>query len=199
MKTSNLVSFLLAASLAPVMACGGSSTGGQGGSSGHSELSECAPMACGPEPFLPAGLCDGGTASSACTQSASGACEWTLTCSGGDAGGGDASDGGICVDIDLSTYDQTCTADSDCIIILSGEICSNDACLCAGGSSINKSGQARYDAALPPVTPVRMPCSCPASGAPTCIAGTCHVCGGVGSNDPACGDAGDAGDAGDGG
>jgi hypothetical protein len=151
----------------------------------------CDPGACGPEPFLPAGSgCPAGsTGSVACTGTSPGTCEWTLTCSDGkDAGS--SGDGGTCVDIVPSSYDQSCTTNSDCIIISAGELCSNDGCRC-GGWSINKSDEARYEKAVPPVAPGAMQCECPLIGHPKCVHGTCHDCGGlIGPHDPACSDGG---------
>jgi hypothetical protein len=80
-------------------------------------------------------------------------------------GGGERTelDGAACVDIVLSSYDQSCTTSSDCIEISSGEICSNNGCRC-GGSTINQSGEARYEAAIPAVAPGAFMCGCPRSG-----------------------------------
>ena len=51
------------------------------------------------------------------------------------------TDGGMCVNIDLSTYDQSCVLASDCIVILTGQVCSSE-CNC-GGSPVNASEQRR--------------------------------------------------------
>jgi hypothetical protein len=99
----------------------------------------------------------------------------------GESDAGGPSDGSVsieasstCVDIDLSTYDTSCNVPSDCIQITSGEICP-DTCEC-GGSSINKSGSARYEKAISGVTTT--PCHCASQGSPTCVTGLCVVCGG---------------------
>jgi len=94
--------------------------------------------------------------------------------------------GQACVDIVLSTYDQSCNQASDCMTIQAGEVCNGD-CAC-GGSPVNISGQARYDQA---VSGIRFEgCPCPASPPPACIAGTCVSCG-FGPGQPAgCPDAG---------
>jgi hypothetical protein len=99
-----------------------------------------------------------------------------------DAGGAEAS---ACVNIDLSTYDRSCKADSDCIQISSGMLCS-PTCLC-GGSAINIDGQARYDDAIAPLEPGL--CPCPFLGPTRCVAGECTVCG-VGPNPFNCPDGG---------
>jgi hypothetical protein len=98
-----------------------------------------------------------------------------------DAGAG----GGSCVNVDLSTYDQSCHADSDCIDVTSGRICTGG-CAC-GGSTINADGEARYQATVAGVQ--TLACPCPADGIPRCIQNHCTLCG-FGPNQPAgCGDA----------
>jgi hypothetical protein len=93
-----------------------------------------------------------------------------------DAGEADA---GVCVDVDVSTYDTSCKADSDCIDITAGVLCTGQ-CDC-GGSTINVDGQARYEAA---VAPVRFEdCPCAFGGPLRCIQNQCTRCA-VGSNDP---------------
>jgi hypothetical protein len=78
---------------------------------------------------------------------------------------GPAPDGGACVYVDLSTYDQSCQVDGDCTTIRSGLVCAG-ACNCGGDSPINVDGEARYQATVaslsfpstclcPPPTPVR--------------------------------------------
>jgi hypothetical protein len=79
------------------------------------------------------------------------------------------------VEIDLSTFDTSCKVTSDCIDISSGDVCS-DNCNC-GGSTINASGQARYDALINQLPPSAVDCFCPNLGTPTCVAGQCVVCG----------------------
>jgi hypothetical protein len=96
-----------------------------------------------------------------------------------DGGAPDASDGGTCVDIDLSTYSTTCSVDSDCIVIQGGEICDDD-CFC-GNAAVSASGQARYDAAVQSIVPGD--CGCTGVPAPQCVMGQCVEC--VGPNQPA--------------
>ena len=86
---------------------------------------------------------------------------------------------GQCVDVDLSTYDQSCNADSDCISITSGQICQGS-CEC-GGSTINASGEARYEQQVSSITTSE--CPCPEEGSPRCIDGACTICG-FGPNQP---------------
>ena len=86
-------------------------------------------------------------------------------------GGTGAADGGTCVDIDLSMYDQSCTQTSDCILLLTGKVCTGD-CTC-GGSPVNASEQARFQEATSGIAFGE--CFCPAQPAPTCIANKCSV------------------------
>jgi hypothetical protein len=81
-------------------------------------------------------------------------------------------DGGQCIDIDLSTYDQSCVTSSDCIEITSGLICQGN-CSC-GGSTINQSGQSRYDQAINSI--VTEDCPCSFNGGPKCLQGECVMC-----------------------
>jgi hypothetical protein len=78
-------------------------------------------------------------------------------------------DGGTCVDIVLSTYDQSCTQAKDCILIQTGDVCSGN-CAC-GGSPVNVSEQSRYDQATSGI--VFGLCPCPAEFAPQCVNNTC--------------------------
>lgn len=81
-----------------------------------------------------------------------------------------------------SNYDQSCTTDTDCTEVSSGDYCSTSVCLNCGGSPISVAGAALFNAdisntprgsgAIPPPN-----CSCPSSIPipPCCVAGTCHV------------------------
>jgi hypothetical protein len=118
---------------------------------------------------------------------------------GGDGGGGDSDGGGggfdsgfdsnfddsMCVNIDLSTYDQSCNTASDCTTILTGQVC-NGACECLG-SPINVSGEAQYEQATQSI--MFGECGCPSEGALACVQGTCTICG-FGATQPGCPDAG---------
>ena len=101
------------------------------------------------------------------------------------AGDGAGTDGGQCIYIDLSTFDRSCKADSDCIAVTPGLICNH---LC-GGDAINIDGQARYWSALAPI--LDRPgwgSSCPSLGKPRCLpgssGGTCTWCPSRPSADP---------------
>jgi hypothetical protein len=80
-----------------------------------------------------------------------------------------AADGGLCVDIDLSTYDQSCVVATDCIVILTGQVCSSE-CAC-GGSPVNAAEQARYEEATSGIAFGE--CACPLEIAPSCVGNTC--------------------------
>jgi hypothetical protein len=55
-----------------------------------------------------------------------------VTVDGGESDTGIAdADGGMCVYIEPSTYDQSCNQASDCILIQTGEVCSGQ-CQCSG-------------------------------------------------------------------
>jgi hypothetical protein len=86
-----------------------------------------------------------------------------------DAG---ATDGGLCVNVDLSTYDRSCDTASDCIYIAAGTICSG-ACAC-GNAVVNAAGQARYQQTLAPL-PRGPVCHCPNEPIPQCVEGECVI------------------------
>jgi hypothetical protein len=73
--------------------------------------------------------------------------------------------------------------DADCITITAGTICTGS-CLC-GGATINRDGQARYDAAISGIMTGLCPCA--ASPPPRCLGGTCVVCTGGPGDPPECG------------
>lgn len=87
------------------------------------------------------------------------------------AGGAAAPDGGACVNIDLSTYDRSCTTTEDCIRIQAGTVCS-DTCAC-GNASVNADGQARYQQTIAPLGPTPA-CGCPNEPVPKCVQGQCR-------------------------
>lgn len=101
-----------------------------------------------------------------------------LAADGGSKEGGtvSSSDGGTCVNIDVSNFDTSCTADSDCIEVTPGTICAGYTCIC-GGASISAADQARYDALLASVPRGEGPgCNCPAFGIPRCLQSQCVLC-----------------------
>lgn len=94
-------------------------------------------------------------------------------------------DASICVDIDPSTYDQSCTQSSDCISVSAGELCTGF-CPC-GGATINASEEMRYSAAIAGIESGL--CGCPLLGNPTCVNGQCAICSGPNPS-PGCPDGG---------
>jgi hypothetical protein len=119
----------------------------------------------------------------------------TALCTGSsDASTGDAgSDGAVCIDLTPSTFDQTCTLDSDCFMVTGGHFCSGAPwCMC-GLAAINVDGQSRYQQELKDIqsrlTPGPRGCSCPFLGRPTCVSKQCVLCSGP-STTPGCPDAG---------
>ena len=88
---------------------------------------------------------------------------------GGDAGQADALAAASCTTIDVTSYDQSCTKDSDCLAVVAGTFCPGQ-CTCATGA-INLGEAMRYKQALAPLRE----CSCPGVGAPTCADGRCKL------------------------
>jgi hypothetical protein len=73
--------------------------------------------------------------------------DYCCFCEGTDAGTG-------CVNVDPSTYDRSCSKDSDCMTIASGILCPGDACsfCCGGNAAINVDGKARYEQTIAPLS-----------------------------------------------
>ena len=83
----------------------------------------------------------------------------------------DATAAPICVHIDPSSYDHTCTSASDCLFVTVGTLCSGD-CNCPG-AAINVGEAARYAQAILPIRPSDCPCTALAD--PSCVNGMCVV------------------------
>jgi hypothetical protein len=93
-----------------------------------------------------------------------------------DSGVTTTVDASICIDIDPADYDTSCNADTDCIDITAGELCSGYNCTC-GGATINADGADRYNAVFDSIQSGPGPlCSCPYFGTPRCVQGTCTFC-----------------------
>jgi len=98
--------------------------------------------------------------------------------------GTDAATG--CVNVDLSTYDRSCSKGSDCMVIQSGMRCPGDCDCCGGNAAINVDGQARYEQTTAPLSsqwilarglPASV-CNCPScagSPGPFCVHGLCSL------------------------
>ncbi len=96
-----------------------------------------------------------------------------------DASAGDG-DAGACVTIAASSFDQSCTLDSDCMTIVSGTFCSDQPrCVCTSPVAINVAGQSQYQAQLQAVLALgpQLGCFCPYVAPPRCIGNACTACG----------------------
>jgi hypothetical protein len=119
-----------------------------------------------------------------------------LSDSGTMTSDGPNADSGLCM-ISASNYDQSCTVDTDCSMVSSGDYCSAT-CLC-GGSAINVGALAKFNADVAK-TPLgsgalgNVFCGCPFSWGPCCRHGTCvgerGGCSSPSDSLPACADAG---------
>jgi hypothetical protein len=120
--------------------------------------------------------------------------EWTCpsdsSCNmgGGDSGGlADAGrrttlpDGAICVDIDPSMFSDSCHIDTDCMLTVTGQVCSGE-CTCGASTPVSASAEAAYEALLSGVA--NQACPCHALATPRCVSGQCTTCGGP--KEPAC-------------
>jgi hypothetical protein len=107
--------------------------------------------------------------------------DYCCFCEGTDAATG-------CVNVDLSTYDRSCSKDSDCMAIASGTLCPGGACYfcCGGNAAINVDGKARYEQTIAPLsgawsvvsglpTAVCHCRNCGASSGPFCSHGVCTM------------------------
>jgi hypothetical protein len=94
------------------------------------------------------------------------------TCSVEGPDGGPPSDAGQCVDILISTFDQSCNVASDCMLVRGGEVCSGE-CDCGGTSPINVGAYPAYQNDLTGV--VLEACPCPPPPPVVCMGGTCAV------------------------
>jgi len=88
--------------------------------------------------------------------------------------------GGSCV-ISPSSYDQSCTVDTECALVVTADFCLAG-CECVGGATINVSAVAQYIAAVAN-TPLgsgalgNSACPCPSVPAPCCRDGVCTLSG----------------------
>ncbi len=73
--------------------------------------------------------------------------------------------------INASSYNTSCTKDSDCVAVFSGSFCGHT-CACEN-AAINVSAQAQYEADLSSEGPPE--CPCPASPAVACDRGACAL------------------------
>jgi hypothetical protein len=91
-----------------------------------------------------------------------------------------AADAGTCDDIKASKYDQSCTADTDCVAVYEGNSCALCALTCPGGAAISTGALARYTSDIANTTAnvstKRLACSseCGVTPPPRCVAGRCE-------------------------
>jgi hypothetical protein len=103
--------------------------------------------------------------------------------------------GGVVCTISASNYDQSCSTDTECAMVSSGDYCDSDQCFC-GGSAISVGALAQFsaDVAKTPIGTGAIPaafCGCPLEGPPCCRAGVCTTtCSSPNDTLPACADAG---------
>jgi hypothetical protein len=100
---------------------------------------------------------------------------------------GTAPDAAVCIDIDPTTFDNTCNVDADCMAVTGGTFCGNGPwCMCLG-ATINVDGQTRYQAEIADLESRIKPgpggCTCPFFGSPRCNLGHCALCGGAAGNE----------------
>jgi hypothetical protein len=94
-----------------------------------------------------------------------------------DASTDAATDVRVCPFV-ASNYPQSCTVDTDCSVVTSGDYCSSQ-CMC-GGSPINTTGLAQFNADISatPLGSGAIPvasCGCPVFGRVCCLSGTCKI------------------------
>jgi hypothetical protein len=80
---------------------------------------------------------------------------------------------GTCVNVDLGAFDQSCSSDTDCMLVRTGTLCDGQ-CDCGGDSAINVSGASLYSEETKGIS--FEPCHCPEVGAAQCLAGQCSFC-----------------------
>jgi len=81
--------------------------------------------------------------------------------------------------IQASSYDQTCSADTDCVAIAVGDACYPCIIICASGGAINRSAMASYESDVSKTIgggeTSNVQCGCPAAFFPCCRGGTCQA------------------------
>jgi hypothetical protein len=143
---------------------GGSSSGGSGGGSSGGSV----------------GASSGGSTSSGSSSgSSSGGAGSSGSSFGSSSSASSSGSSGGCVDIDVTTYNQSCVSGSDCISVTGGHLCAGS-CL-TGGATVNRAEQARYQSAIASVKLGL--CTQPILPPPQCIQNKCTLCWGQ-ANDP---------------
>jgi hypothetical protein len=101
-------------------------------------------------------------------------------CLSGDAGPlAAAPDASACVNIDLSDFDTSCSADSDCTSVSSGAYCPSTCKGVCPNAAINRDGEARYEQTLAQASGSGEFCECGSLSLPDtyCNHGVCTYCG----------------------
>jgi hypothetical protein len=97
---------------------------------------------------------------------------------GADAGAPDSAalaDG--CTVVPASRYDQSCSTDSDCVMVGEVTACPATRCSFCASASINRNALAQFQADIADdmaSVPARETCSCPPVGLPCCRSGHCQ-------------------------
>ena len=114
----------------------------------------------------------GGTAGSSGTSSSGG-----MIMDSGDAGA--TTDAGLSCSLSASQFDNSCTVDSDCVGVPSGDPCAGNCLSVCPTAALNVRVASQYLADLGAVMSAHNEspgvCSCPAIGAPSCCRGVCSV------------------------
>ena len=95
-------------------------------------------------------------------------CAWALQGSNG------CPNGNACGVISTSDYDQSCNADSDCVLEPEGDFCQATCTDCAGGA-ISVKAQAQYEGDLASKISTPFICPCPLSPPAVCNHGRCAI------------------------
>jgi hypothetical protein len=93
---------------------------------------------------------------------------------------------GTCVQVDPTHFDTTCSVDSDCALVLTGDVCATD-CQCIGDTPINTASLSEYNQEISGITLEN--CHCAERTTPRCLENQCTTCN-LGPDGVTCGDAG---------
>jgi hypothetical protein len=94
-------------------------------------------------------------------------CAWTLQGSDG------CPNGNICGSISVTDYDQSCNANSDCVLEPAGDFCQATTCTDCPGGAVSVKAQAQYEADLASKISTPRVCPCPGLQLAVCVAGQC--------------------------
>ena len=106
-------------------------------------------------------------------------CGGCVPVDGGMAVDGSTTDVGLSCSLSASQYDNSCTVDSDCVGVPSGDPCAGNCLSVCPTAALNVRVASQYLADLGAVMSAHNEspgvCSCPAIGAPSCCRGVCSV------------------------